>query len=73
MLPHELSSNICSLLPQVDRCAMVVRLDFTGGGGEGEEVELADIGYAAAVIRSKARLDYPGVAAALGGDFRGRR
>ncbi len=25
------------------------------------------------MIRSKARLDYPGVAAALGGDFRGRR
>jgi ribonuclease R len=73
MLPHELSSNICSLLPQVDRCAMVVRLDFTSDGSGGQDVELAHVGYAAAVIRSKARLDYPGVAAALGGDFRGRR
>ncbi len=67
MLPHQLSAGICSLNPQVDRCAMVVRLDYT------EDAEIADIGYAAAVIRSKARLDYPGVAAALGGDFRGRR
>ena len=67
MLPHQLSSGICSLNPRVDRCAMVVRLDYTADG------ELADVGYAAAVIQSKARLDYPGVAAALGGDFRGRR
>ncbi|HMG24945.1 MAG TPA: ribonuclease R [Kofleriaceae bacterium] len=67
MLPHQLSAGICSLNPLVDRCAMVVRLDY------GEDAELADVGYAAAVIRSKARLDYPGVAAALGGDFRGRR
>jgi ribonuclease R len=70
MLPHELSSHICSLLPMVDRCAMVVRLDYDTSGGA---VRLVDVGYAAAVIRSKARLDYAGVAAALGGDFRGRR
>ena len=67
MLPHQLSANICSLLPNVDRCAMVVRLDYTV---EGEVLEVA---HMAAVIRSKARLDYPGVAAALEGDFRGRR
>jgi len=67
MLPHQLSSGICSLNPDVDRCAMVVRLDYTPDG------EIVDTAYAAAVIRSKARLDYPGVAAALGGDFRGRR
>ena len=67
MLPHQLSANICSLNPLVDRCAMVVRLDYTNEG------ELTDVGYAAAVIKSKGRLDYPGVAAALGGDFRGRR
>ncbi len=67
MLPHQLSANICSLNPMVDRCAMVVRLDYA------PDAELMDIGYAAAVIKSKARLDYPGVAAALGGDFRGRR
>jgi ribonuclease R len=67
MLPHQLSSGICSLNPEVDRCAMVVRLDYT------EDAELVDTAYAAAVIRSHARLDYPGAAAALGGDFRGRR
>ncbi len=67
MLPIQLSANICSLNPLVDRCAMVVRLDYTDDG------EIHDVGYAAAVIKSKGRLDYPGVAAALGGDFRGRR
>ena len=67
MLPHQLSAGICSLNPMVDRCAMVVRLDYS------EDGELVDTSYAAAVIRSKARLDYPGVAAALEGDFRGRR
>ncbi|MGN6106400.1 MAG: ribonuclease R [Kofleriaceae bacterium] len=67
MLPHQLSAGICSLNPLVDRCAMVVRLDYS------DEAELADVGFAAAVIKSKARLDYPGVAAALEGDFRGRR
>jgi ribonuclease R len=67
MLPIQLSANICSLNPLVDRCAMVVRLDYADDG------ELVDVGYAAAVIKSKGRLDYPGVAAALGGDFRGRR
>ena len=32
MLPHELSAGICSLNPHVDRCAMVVRLDYTDDG-----------------------------------------
>jgi ribonuclease R len=67
MLPHQLSSNMCSLNPMVDRCAMVVRLDYEADG------KLVDVGFAAAVINSKGRLDYPGVAAALEGDFRGRR
>jgi ribonuclease R len=67
MLPLELSSGICSLNPEVDRCAMVVRLDFD------EDAKVVDSGFAAAVIRSQARLDYPGVAAALSGDFRGSR
>ena len=46
MLPHELSAGICSLNPLVDRCAMVVRLDYRSDG------ELVDSGYAAAAIRS---------------------
>lgn len=67
MLPVPLSAGICSLNPDVDRCAMVARLDFNQAG------QLLDSDFAAAVIRSHARLDYPGVAAALAGDFRGRR
>lgn len=67
MLPHQLSSHMCSLLPDEDRCAMVVRLDYD------RDAQLVGESHAAAVIRSKARLDYPGVAAALRGDFRGRR
>ena len=67
MLPFALSSGICSLNPNVDRLAMVVRLDYRDDG------TVVDTSFAAAVIRSHARLDYPGVAAALAGDFRGRR
>ncbi len=67
MLPLTLSAGICSLNPEVDRCAMVVRLDFTWDG------HIVDADIAAAVIRSQARMEYPGVAAALSGDFRGRR
>ena len=68
MLPFELSSGICSLNPNVDRCAMVVRLDFDSAGEK-----IIDTGFAAAAIRSRARMDYPGVAGALAGDFRGKR
>ena len=67
MLPERLSSGICSLKPDVDRLAMVVRLDFDKYG------KVHGTGFSAAVIRSHGRLDYPGVAAALAGDFRGRR
>lgn len=67
MLPFALSAGICSLNPHVDRLAMVVRLDFD------RRAKIRDVDLAAAVIRSHARLDYPGVAAALQGDFRGRR
>ncbi len=67
MLPKQLSAGICSLNPLVDRCAMVVRIDYQDNG------DIVDVSYAAAAIRSKARFDYPGVAAALEGDFRGSR
>jgi ribonuclease R len=67
MLPKELSAGICSLLPEVDRCAMVVRMDVANDG------TITDKAFCAAVIRSHARLDYPGVASALAGDFRGTR
>ncbi len=67
MLPMKLSAGICSLNPHVDRCAMVVRTDYDS------DFKVKDTGFAAAVISSSDRLDYPGVAAALSGDFRGRR
>jgi ribonuclease R len=67
MLPHPLSSGICSLNPEVDRLAMVARLDIGSDGA------VVDAQMQAAVIRSRARLDYAGVAAALSGDLRGPR
>src|SRR5262249_33769039 len=59
MLPGQLSSGICSLNPEVDRLAMVVRLEIDAQGG------VSDPYFCAAAIRSRARLDYAGVAAAL--------
>ena len=67
MLPEPLSAHLCSLVPEEDRLAMVVRVDLDREG----TVLATD--FAAAVIHSRARLDYPGVAAALGGDTRGKR
>lgn len=67
MLPRQLSSGICSLNPEVDRLAMVARMEVDQNGGISDEY------FCAAVIRSKARLDYSGVAAALAGDLRGPR
>jgi ribonuclease R len=65
MLPHQLSAGMCSLNPDVDRLAMVVALDIDAAGQVVKEQ------FAAAVIHSHGRLDYPGVAAALSGDLRG--
>jgi ribonuclease R len=67
MLPKQLSSGICSLNPEVDRLAMVARLEIDEQGGVSDEY------FCAAVIKSRARLDYAGVAAALKGDLRGPR
>lgn len=69
MLPRELSSGICSLNPAVDRLAMVARIDLRNGN----PVQILDAQFMAAAIRSRARLDYAGVAAALAGDLRGSR
>jgi ribonuclease R len=67
MLPESLSANICSLVPEEDRLAMVVRIDFD------RDAAVRDTDFMAAVIHSRARLDYAGVGAALGGDTRGKR
>ena len=68
MLPHQLSAR--HLLAQPAGRSL---RDGRAARLRAPTATLVDIGYAAAVIRSKARLDYPGVAAALEGDFRGRR
>ncbi|MES1204499.1 MAG: ribonuclease R [Pseudomonadota bacterium] len=67
MLPEPLSAHLCSLVPEEDRLAMVARIDLD------REAEVVETDFSAAVIHSRARLDYPGVAAALAGDTRGKR
>jgi ribonuclease R len=67
MLPEPLSAHMCSLVPEEDRLAMVVRIDLD------RHAHVVARDFCAAVIHSRARLDYPGVAAALAGDTRGKR
>jgi ribonuclease R len=67
MLPEPLSARICSLVPEEDRLAMVARIDLD------RDANIVATDFSAAVIHSRARLDYPGVAAALAGDTRGKR
>jgi len=67
MLPEPLSAHLCSLVPEADRLAMVTRIDLD------RDATVVQTEFLAAVIHSRARLDYPGVAAALGGDTRGKR
>ncbi len=52
MLPEALSSNLCSLVPEQDRCAMVVSMIVDASG------ECRDVEVRAAVIHSRARLTY---------------
>jgi ribonuclease R len=66
MLPEALSAHLCSLVPEQDRLAMVARIDFDKNLG------IKETDFCAAVIHSQARLDYPGVAAALAGKVGGK-
>ncbi len=59
MLPVQLSSNICSLVPDADRLAMVVTMDVDARGA------VTDAEVAASVIRSRARLSYEQAAVML--------
>ncbi|MEZ4449427.1 MAG: RNB domain-containing ribonuclease [Nannocystaceae bacterium] len=59
MLPERLSSHMCSLVPEQDRCAMVVSMRLEASG------EVADVEVRAAVIHSRARLTYGDVAGEL--------
>lgn len=52
MLPHELSSDLCSLRPNEDRAAMCVRIVFDSGGNPIRHR------FRRGIIRSRARLTY---------------
>ena len=60
MLPHALSSDLCSLRPHVDRFAMVVEVEVEPNGDLGRTT------HHEAVIRSHARLTYDRVGELLG-------
>lgn len=62
MLPERLSSDLCSLRPEVDRLAMVVELRLAQDG------KIVDGLFHEAVIRSQARLAYEDAAEWLGQD-----
>ena len=71
MLPEALSAGVCSLVPDVDRLAVVAELAVDGEG------RVTQRRFHRAVIRSRARLDYAtasrvmeGEGAAPGGDER---
>jgi ribonuclease R len=61
MLPHALSSNICSLVPNQDRLAMVVAMTVEAGG------EVRDVEVMASIIHSQRRLTYEEAADVLDG------
>jgi ribonuclease R len=62
MLPHALSSNICSLVDGKDRLTQSVLLELDGRG-KVQKAEFHD-----GVIRSAARMSYPQVQAIVDGD-----
>jgi len=61
MLPDAISTRLCSLLPEVRRLAVVCELQVNNDGSIG------DYQFREAVIRSRAKLSYDGVAAFLDG------
>jgi len=60
MLPRALSSNLCSLLPGVDRLCLCVEAEIDAAG------HVAKSRLVRGVMRSRAKLTYGGVARALG-------
>ncbi|MGD0526517.1 MAG: ribonuclease R [Polyangiaceae bacterium] len=60
MLPRALSSNLCSLLPDVDRLCLCAEVELDGGGN------VVKSRLIRGVMRSAAKLTYGGVARALG-------
>ena len=62
MLPHRLSSDLCSLLPDQDRLALSVLVELDAQGA------LHGVRFAETLIRSRARLEYGQVQRALDGE-----
>ena len=62
MLPENLSNDLCSLKPNVERLAMACTMHINSHG------ELKDYTFCPAIIRSHARLTYTEVASMLAGD-----
>jgi ribonuclease R len=60
MLPRALSSNLCSLLPDVDRLCLCAEVELDGSG------HVTKSRLIRGVMRSAAKLTYGGVARALG-------
>ncbi len=60
MLPRALSSNLCSLLPGVDRLCLCVEVELDAGG------HVLRSRMVRGLMRSRAKLTYGGVARALG-------
>ncbi|HEX3769519.1 MAG TPA: VacB/RNase II family 3'-5' exoribonuclease, partial [Polyangiaceae bacterium] len=60
MLPRALASNLCSLLPGVDRLCLCVEAELDASG------HVIDFDIVRGVMRSRAKLTYGGVARALG-------
>ena len=58
MLPEALSNDACSLVPEQDRLAVTVELEFEGA-------TVRRTAFTRSTIRSDARLDYPRVDAHL--------
>ncbi len=55
MLPENLSNNICSLMPDVERLTFTAEMEFDAGG------DLVDYNFYKSVIKSKHRLTYTNV------------
>ena len=62
MLPHELSTGICSLRPNEDRLVMSAELELDNAG------DIVGQTFCRGVIRSAARMTYTAVAKILDGD-----
>jgi ribonuclease R len=67
MLPEELSNELCSLKPEVDRLVMVCEMDVSAAGA------VRHYEFYAGVIHSHERMTYTKVAAMIGGHEESRR